>query len=181
MNPTPRTPGRPTPHELPVEAILEEIRGRFYTPEKDRRAAGRRWFFRDRRMLIYAVSWPALWLHQRALTCSPQRYHALIVERLEAISLHGDRSRFDPGAQGGYFPAYLLKCLQDWFSHHGDQLYDQLKHTRNAIDKILASPIFAAAVRKDAQHINVLLAAHQLVRPKRKKTPACDPAQLSLF
>ena len=36
-------------------------------------------------------------------------------------------------------PNYLLKCLQDWFQHHGDELYDELKHIRNALDQILAS------------------------------------------
>lgn len=181
MNPPPRASGRPCPKDPPIEAILEQIQRRFYAPQQQDQAAHRRRFFRDKRMLIYALSWPAIWLRQRALTCSPQRYHSLILERLEAISLHGDPTRFDPITPGGYFPAYLLKCLQDWFCHHGDQLYDELKHTRNAIDQILASPFFATSIRNDAQHINVLVAAHQLVRPESRKTKSADPAQMSLF
>ncbi len=58
----------------------------------------------------------------------------LIATRLGDIAAHGDPARF-----GTYFPAYLLKCLQDRFQHHGEEPDDELKHIRNALDQALAS------------------------------------------
>jgi len=154
-----------------VHQLLEALRLRFYAaqPPTD--------FHRDRRMLLYALTWPAVWLDRRALTCSPARYQSLLADRLEAIALHGDPARY-----GQYFPAYLLKCLQDWFQHHGDELYTELKHVRNALDQVLASARFAAAVRHEAYTLDLLASAHQLLHAKRTRpaTPD-DDGQLSLF
>ncbi|MEP6956785.1 MAG: hypothetical protein ABI883_08155 [Chthoniobacterales bacterium] len=153
-----------------VEGLLAEVRHRFYggQPARD--------FYRDRRRLLYALTWPAVWLERRALTCSAQRYHALVAGRLGDIALHGEPARY-----GAYFPAYLLKCLQDWFQHHGDDLYDELKHIRNALDQVLASARFAAAVQRDAQHTELLAATHRLIHARRPQRENTDGRQLSLF
>jgi hypothetical protein len=153
-----------------VEGLLEEVRRRFYAghPRRD--------FHRDRRMLLYALTWPATWLEARALTCSPPRYHTLIAERLVDIAVHGD-----PARSGAYFPAYLLKCLQDWFRYHGEELYDELKHIRNALDQVLASVRFAADVQRDAQHTELLAATHRLIQARRAQREKPDGRQLSLF
>lgn len=156
--------------DLAVRHLLEDMRGRFYgdRPARD--------FHRDRRMLLYALTWPAVWLQHRALTCSAARYHALLVERLTDIAVHGDPARY-----GAYFPAYLLKCLQDWFQHHGERLYDELKHIRNALDQVLASPRFAANAQRDAQHTEILAATHRVIHAHRAKREKPDGHQLSLF
>jgi hypothetical protein len=167
MNPG-DTPLRP---ESVVE-LLRLVRQRFY-PAADPPAE--RAFYRDRRMLLCALSWPATWLEQRALTCSAARYRAIIVERLEAIAAHGDPARY-----GAYFPTYLLKCLQDWFQHHGDDLYAELKHIRNALDHVLASVTSTAEVRRDAQHLAVLASAHQLIAARRSAHPRRRSDQLAL-
>jgi hypothetical protein len=153
-----------------VRQLLEEVRCRFYAvqPVRD--------FHRDRRMLLYALTWPAVWLERRALTCSAARYHALIAERLVAIAVHGDPARY-----GAYFPAYLLKCFQDWFHHHGEELYDELKHIRNALDQVLASVRFAAGVQRDAQHSELLAATHRLIQARRVQRNKTDDRQLPLF
>jgi hypothetical protein len=153
-----------------VEGLLEEVQRRFYAgqPVRD--------FYRDRRMLLYALTWPAAWLEGRALTCSAARYHALLGERLVAIAVHGD-----PARHSAYFPAYLLKCLQDWFQHHGDELYDELKHIRNALDQVLASVPFATDVQRDAQHTEILAATHRLIQAHRAPREKPDGRQLSLF
>jgi hypothetical protein len=127
-------------------------------------------------MLLYALTWPAVWLERRGLTCSSRRYRALMAERLADIAVHGDPARY-----GAYFPAYLLKCLQDWFQHHGDELYDELKHIRNALDQVLASVRFAADVRGDAQHTELLAATHRLIHAQRAQREKSDDRQLSLF
>ncbi|MDO8545064.1 MAG: hypothetical protein Q7S40_31870 [Opitutaceae bacterium] len=79
------------------------------------------------------------------------------------------------------FPTYLLKCLQDWFQHHGDEFYDELKHIRNALDQVLASDRFAVAVQRDARHVELLASVHRLIRAQREKRQKSDDRQLSLF
>lgn len=153
-----------------VRQLLEEVRRQFYggQPTRD--------FYRDRRMLLYALTWPAAWLEARALTCSAARYHALLGERFVDIAVHGDPARY-----GAYFPAYLLKCLQDWFQHHGEGLYDELKHIRNALDQVLASARFAARVQHDARHTEILAATHRLIQAHRAQREKPNGHQLSLF
>lgn len=153
-----------------VEGLLGAVQRRFYATPSPRN------FHRDRRMLLYALTWPAVWLERRGLTCSAIRYQALLADRLAEIALHGDPARY-----GAYFPTYLLKCLQAWFQHHGDELYDELKHIRNALDLVLASARFAATVQRDAQHVELLASAHRLIRAEREKRQQSDGHQLSLF
>ena len=85
------------------------------------------------RMLLYALTWPGKWLEQRGLPITAQRYEQLLAQRLKAIAQHGNPERYQR-----YFPRYLLKCLQDWFAHHGDELYEELKHVRNYLHSIEA-------------------------------------------
>jgi len=101
---------------------------------------------------------------------------ALITDRLGDIAADGDPSRYGP-----YFPAYLLKCRQYWFQHHGDELDAELKHIRNALDQILASPSLALTVERDAHHLALLAAAHRLLHAQRGQRKPADDRQLSLF
>jgi hypothetical protein len=161
--------GTPVVDEL-VADLLALIQRRFYAqrPPAD--------FQRDRRTLLYALTWLAAWLEHRGLTCTPARYRAWLTERLEAIAVHGDPARY-----GGYFPAYLLKCLQDWLRHHGDELDTELKHVRNALDQVLQSAGFATRVQREARHLEVLAATHRLLHARRAQRTASDAHQLSLF
>jgi len=167
--PEDRAKGRTSIDEA-VHQTLATIRRRFYSAQPP--AA----FHRDRRMLLSALTWPAVWLERRALTCSPARYRSLLDDRLEAVAAHGDPARY-----GGYFPAYLLKCLQDWFQHHGDELDAELKHVRNALDQVLASVRFAERVQRDARNIDLLAATHRLLHARRANRVTGDDRQLSLF
>lgn len=117
--------------ERTAQDLLELVRVHFYAGSQPAQ------FHRDRRMLLYAVTWPAVWLERRGLFCSQRRYKTLIAERLDAIRAHGEPARY-----GAYFPAYLLKCLQDFFQRHGDDLYVELKHVRNALESLQASLVF---------------------------------------
>ena len=153
-----------------VQQLLVEVRHRFYGSRPDRD------FHRDRRMLLYALTWPADWLDSRGLTCSPHRYHSLVTNQLAMIAAHGD-----PACYGAYFPAYLLKCLQDWFQRYGDDLYGELKHIRNALDQVLASARFAAKVQRDARHVEMLACAHRLIQVQRANREKHDDHQLPLF
>jgi hypothetical protein len=153
-----------------IPQLLEVIRGRFYAQLP---AAH---FHRDRRMLLYALTWPAGWLDSRGLTCSPARYHALIADRLDAICAHGDPARY-----GAYLPTYLLTCLQNWFQHRSDALYAELKHIRNALDRILGSVGSLSEVQLNARHIELLAATHRLLHAQRKRPVVPDAGQMSLF
>lgn len=155
-----------------VADLLQTVRWHFYAaPEALRR------FHRDRRMLLYALTWPAVWLERRGLTCPPGRYRQLIADRLAAIGAHGD-----PGCYGPYFPRYLLKCLQDFFDRHGDDLYGELKHLRNALDQVLASARFAERVRDHARQLDVAVATHRLLHAEHQaRRSRHDPGQLALF
>jgi len=161
-----------------TDELLLAIRLRFYVS----RPAD---YQRDRQRLLHAVTWPATWLEARGLTCAPQRYQTLIQDRLFAIAAHGNPTAY--GASGlssshGYFPNYLLKCLQDWFDHHGDELYAELKHIRNALDQLLASARFAERVQRHARHLDLLVSTHRLIESRRSyRTPAASDDQLTLF
>ena len=160
-----------------LEDLLETIRECFY-PEAG--PAGRttlRRFHRDRRLLLYALTWPATWLQRRGLICPSGRYRRLIDERLAAIIAHGEPARYQ-----GFFPRYLLKCLQDHFERHGDELYEELKHVRNALDQILADARLAQRVREDARQRDILVATHRLLQAGRSThVVSSDPGQLRLF
>jgi len=161
----------PIPDAHVLGTLLVEIRHRFYTAVPNPRR-----FHRDRRALLYALTWPAVWLERRGLTCSPQRYGSLVGARLDAIGDHGD-----PTCYSAYFPRYLLKCLQDWFAHHGPQLYDELKHIRNALDQVLANAHWAGDVRRDARQLDVLVHTHRLLQRPRRRPSSSDPHQLAWF
>jgi hypothetical protein len=152
-----------------TEALLLAIRLRFYTT----RIAD---YHRDRQRLLHAVTWPAAWLDARGLTCAPQRYQTLIEERLQVIAAHGDSALY-----GAYFPAYLLKCLQDWFDRYGDDLYCELKHIRNALDQLLASARFAERIQRHARHLDLLVSTHRLIEHRLTERKTSAPNQLTLF
>ena len=152
-----------------TEELLLAIRLRFYVhqPTDDHR---------HRQRLLSAVTWPATWLDERGLTCSPQRYQTLIEGRLQAIAAHGN-----PAAYGAYFPTYLLKCLQDFFDRYGDELYSELKHIRNALDQLLASARFAERVQRHARHLDLLVSTHRLIESRHAHRATAAPDQLTLF
>jgi hypothetical protein len=157
--------GERTAHEL-----LEQVRVHFYAGSQPAR------FHHDRRMLLYAVTWPAVWMERRGLFCSQRRYRTLIEERLDAIRAHGEPARY-----GAYFPAYLLKCLQDFFERHGDDLYIELKHIRNALESLRGSLVFAERASEQSRRIEALAAAHRILHASRHASSHPDPAQPSLF
>jgi hypothetical protein len=158
------------PDERAIAGLLEWIRVRFYAPTDPAQ------FHRDRRGLIHALTWPAVWLERRGLFCSPHRYRSLAQDRLSAILAHGDPARY-----GAYLPTYLLKCLQDFFAHHGDDLYCELKHVRNALDLAGRSFRLAEQAGDHSRHIEALAAAHRILhsRPPGQRHHHRD--QLRLF
>jgi hypothetical protein len=97
-----------------------------------------------------------------------------VVERLDAIRAHGDPARY-----GAYFPTYLLKCLQDHFDRHGDELDRELKHLRNAIAVVRGSLRFSEKAAAQSQQIEAMARVHRLLRATAP--PPSDPRQITLF
>lgn len=131
-------------------------------------------FHRERRRLLHALSWPAHWLDRRGLFCSPARYRTLLLARIDAIRGHGD-----PACYGPYFPTYLLKCLQDFFDRHDDELHAEFRHIRNALDAVLGSLRCAEKTAVQSRQIAALASVHRLLRTKIP--PMDDPTQMPLF
>lgn len=157
---------------LPTEKLLARIKQTFYTNKSSEKQ-----FYADRRMLLYALTWPGKWLEQRGLSISAHGYEQLLGDRLKAIAEHGK-----PESYQSYFPAYLLKCLQDWFAHHGDELYEELKHIRNQLHRIEA--LLQECTSARAEDIVTAMAQANAIlksqcRSKHRKKE--DTRQLELF
>jgi len=154
----------------PTEKILAQIKRRFY----DSHSSEKR-FYKDRRMLLYAVTWPATWLEKRGLPITSQAYRKLLIQRLDDIAKHGDPARYR-----AYFPRYLLKTIQDWFAHHGDELYEQLKHVRNQLCQIEA--LLREQPHQSAEDVATPIAqAHAVLAVQNRRKKHADTKQLDLL
>ena len=156
---------------LPTESLLAQIKQTFYTNKLSEKQ-----FYADRRMLLYAITWPDKWLDQRGLPTTAQHYEQLLTQRLKAIAQHGKLESYQR-----YFPGYLLKCLQDWFAHHGDELYEELKHVRNPLHSIEA--LLQGCSSQQAEDIVTPMAqAHAILKSQcHRKYDKEDTRQLTLF
>lgn len=155
---------------LPTEKLLEQIKVSFY-----RSNVSQKRFHQDRRMLLYALTWPATWLSQRGLPITSQAYQKLLCERLEDIAKHGDPKRYH-----NYFPRYLLKTIQDWFAHHGDELYQELKHVRNQLEAVEA--LLLKCTHEATEDIVTPLAeAHAILAVQNRRKKRADARQLNLL
>jgi len=155
---------------LPTERLLAHIKKRFYDPHNPPER-----YHQDQRMLLYAITWPASWLDERALRIAPKRYENLLLQRLDAIAKHGDPARYCP-----CFPRYLLKTLQDWFAWHGEDLYDELKHIRNALpdlEKLLRAP----PAQSPEDIVTPMARAHAVLNSQYRRKKTTEPKQLTLF
>jgi hypothetical protein len=158
----------PSADEQLLAELLAHVRGHFYSSKPPAV------FQRDRRRLLHALSWPAHWLDHRGLFCSPARYRTLLLARIDAIRSHGD-----PACYGPYFPTYLLKCLQDFFDRHDDELHAEFRHLRNALDAVYGSLRFAEKATVQSRQIAALASVHRLLRSRIP--PPDNPAQMPLF
>jgi hypothetical protein len=162
-----------TPEEQTLQHLLGHTRRRFYENHPPKR------WHEDRLALIKALTWPARWLTRHGVSISQARYRQLLEERLTAIAAHGD-----PKRRRAYFPAYLIKCLQDHFAHHGETLYDELKHIRNALYGLEIHINIRERSREENAQIEALARTHSLLAVKaqgKRKTRAKPSDQLELF
>ena len=161
---------------LPTQPLLDQIKAQYYDNKQPEKR-----FYQDRKMLLYALTWPAKWLDQHGLPITPQAYQKLITQRLQAIQTHGQEEE-----DFRYFPRYLLKCIQDWLAHHGDQLYQELKHVRNQLSSIekLIQQNNDDTAQNEPQHAHItrMADAHQILKQQvHAKKISKKNQQLELF
>ena len=143
-----------------LEAVLHYISKHIYEDMDET-------FQRDRRMLLYALTWPAAWLDSQALRMHCQDYRRMLMDKLVQITRHGDPVRYR-----AYFPKYLLKCLQDHCHHHHETLYRELKHASYSIEEIVNN-----IQTGTDNHTIVLAQAHALLRQKQRNKDTTAPTK----
>lgn len=150
---------------VPDEAIarlMAKINATFYA-----RADARAWLV-DQKALTLALTWPATWLNQRAIGLPLDRYEAILRDILTDIRTHGDVASIR------HFPTYLLRCVKLWFQHNGEELYEERKRMRNALDlRFLRGLPAQPAPTVDA--IDVLAQAHRMLASRRPTPKARRP------
>ncbi len=159
-----------TKNTLPTNEILDQIKIRFYDnqtyPKK---------YYKDQRMLLYAITWPAKWLEQRALKMNAQKYKQLLSERLDDIVKHGQYQRYT-----NYFPTYLLKTIQRWFAYNGENLYNQLKHIRNQLSDV-QNLVNQCKTHEHQDIVEPIAKAHQVLNYQIHRKQKNSAKQLTLL
>lgn len=163
-----RTEGKKLPADTIAE-LLAEINGRFY-----KGSTARQWL-RDQKPLTKALTWPATWLATRAITLPLDRYEAILRGILDTITEHGETAAIR------YFPVYFEHCVRLWFAHHGEEVYEERKHIRNAID--IAALTRAATRPTQPDPMETLAQVNRVLMSgrKRQKTASKEGFQGSLF
>ena len=130
-------------------------------------------FQRDRRRILYALTWPAAWLDSQALRMHAKDYQCMLMDKIVQIVRHGNPQRYR-----AYFPKYLLKCLQDHCNYHQERLYSELKHLSYSIEDL----IDCLQNSTPPESTTVLAQAHALLRRKQrqKNTTAPTDQQMTL-
>lgn len=188
MKPSPRHRIPPSPRpkqELPADILadlLRSVRHQFCPDVPDKQ------WYKDQPFLRRVLTWPASWFNKKGVTVSPERYREILIKEI-----------FIPIQQKGhtsvvkYWPGYLLKCIQEHFSHHGETYYAEAKAMRAQTERAL----MAFRPREGAvppapgpDPIETLAAAHRILKThkhggaRKKKlgsSPAGQPAQPDLL
>lgn len=117
------------------------------------------------------VLWPAAWLNRRGITLKPERYKEIILGVMNEIKIHGKTGAV------GFWPGYLMKCVQSHFRHHEDEIYAEGKSLRTQLERVIATAQNARASAPDP--IKALAAAQQVLAGQRKQKLA-RPAGLQM-
>ena len=174
--PKPLQPDRPrqsVPSEI-VSDLLAVIRHQFYPDASLGGDAAKQWFQDQAFIRTSVVLWPAAWLNKRGVTLKPERYKQLLLDIFNDIKRHGATGAIR------YWPGYLVKCVQEHFRHHEDEIYDEAKQLRTQLERALGTA--GAAVNRQPDAVTALAEAHRVLAntaKKRRRKPAAD--QLNLF
>lgn len=164
-----RKPFEQHPEKL-LEQLLSELNQAFYAKE-----AAKGWL-QDRPALALAITWPATWLAQRGISVEAERYGKILREIIDGIVRHGDVAKIK------HLPTYFDRCVRAYFVHNGEELYEERKKLRTAIDLRFLKHLPAAPAAVDP--IEALAAAHRVLasgnRRKQSASASKDASQLPL-
>lgn len=149
-----------------LKPINSYIKAHFYKELPEGR------YHQDKKMLLYAITWPATWLQKYNLKMTSKHYNQLLMQRLNEIEKYGNPKNYMP-----YFPRYFLKVMQEWFHHNGDSLYDRIKHTAYIINDIM-DHIQKLPQRPQESDIEILSQAHFLLKQQYKRKKMSDSKQM---
>jgi hypothetical protein len=165
----------PVRQQLPQDIVADlmgVIRNSFYGDMEPKR-----WYQDQGFIRREVVCWPAGWLISRGVTLKPARYKEIVMGVITTIKQHGDT--------GGvkYWPRYLLHCLQMHFKCHGDEIYEEAKSLRTALENTLDRVTLLQSAGKAAvDPIEVLAMARKVGAPARRaKTKGKSPKQGELL
>ncbi len=94
------------------DEMLAVVSREFYPRPEDRDR-----FFRDRQFLLRAITQPAAYLKKRGAMLPASKYKRIVETVINTIKAKGNVGAI------GYFPRYLLHCVQTHMSHHGEGYY----------------------------------------------------------
>jgi hypothetical protein len=156
------------------ESILALLRSKFYNGED--RAEDIKSFCQDRRRLLnWVVRYPAGWLISRGVTIHGEAYRGIFVKVFIQAAAHVT-------SKVNYRPAYLRHVIQEYFKHHGDEIYEAAKTLRSITDRLILMASDRRAPAPDP--VAELAAARRLekaVAPPKRPAKAPVKEQLSLF
>jgi hypothetical protein len=150
-----------TPTEQARRAFCDEmlavVRREFYPKPADSKK-----FFRDRAFLLRAITQPAAYLHKRCAMLPASNYRRILMTVIETIKAKGNR------AEIGYFPRYLLHCVQTHMEHHGERYYYAAKtfegrsvSTRQVSDAVAGALKTLARGGQGDQTVPILAEVHR--------------------
>lgn len=144
------------PTQEMIATLMKHIRNQFYADRPLEK------WLRDQRMVMGILTWPATWLNQRGVGLPVARYEAILREVIVDIQRHGATGEIK------YFPAYFERAVKSWFAHKGEDLYNERKSLRNAIDLRFLKGMKTAPAN-DGAKLEVLVETHALLATTRRR------------
>lgn len=159
-----------TPPEEVLKGLAGLLNRTFYA-----KAAAKE-YLQDQGRLMATLTWPASWLVERGITLPVDRYDAIIREIVAGIVQHGDTAKIK------HFPTYFDRCVRLYFVHNGEDLYEERKRMRSAMDLRFLSGM-PAKVAPTPDPMEAIAAAHRVLATGRKRAKSSKPDdfQASLF
>lgn len=151
------------------DSCLNILRSKFYIGDDQS-------FYKDRQDLLRdVVLWPASWLNSRGVTIHGEEYRQLFVKIFIEAAAHVQ-------SKVRYRPAYLRHVIQEHFRHHGEDLYDSAKATRNLVEGTML--LIGKTTSIQADPVRELAAARDILtgrKPKKCASKQPVKSQLTLF
>ena len=155
------------PDEM-VTGLLAYVRNQF-CPDVDGKAWGQMSHFIKPR----AIMWPAGFIQGKGFTLSVAEYDRVMREIFLGIKLHGNTARV------GYWPAYLVKCVQEHWRIHWPEYYEKSKSTTTIADAALVG--LAKTPVRSGPSVEPIAQALAVLTARTRKAKAKPTGQRELF